>query len=70
MNLPNKLTIARIIMVPFFIAAFMTGYYPAALVLFCAASVTALNCSSRMDGRRPPWLTPQKRIQKKSPWRR
>ena len=40
MNLPNKLTIARIIMVPFFIAAFMTGYYPAALVLFCAASVT------------------------------
>ena len=40
MNLPNRLTIARIIMVPFFIAAFMTGYYPAALVLFCAASVT------------------------------
>ena len=40
MNLPNKLTIARIIAVPFFIAAYMLGYYPAALVLFCAASVT------------------------------
>ena len=40
MNLPNKLTVARVIMVPFFIAAFMLGYYPVALVLFCAASVT------------------------------
>ena len=40
MNLPNKLTIARMIAVPFFIAAYMLGYYPAALVLFCAASVT------------------------------
>lgn len=40
MNLPNKLTLARIIMVPFFIAAFILGYYPVALVLFCAASVT------------------------------
>lgn len=40
MNLPNKLTLARIIMVPFFIAAFILKYYPAALVLFCAASVT------------------------------
>ena len=40
MNLPNKLTLARIIAVPFFIAAFILGYYPAALVLFCAASIT------------------------------
>lgn len=40
MNLPNKLTLARIIAVPFFIAAFILGYYPAALILFCAASVT------------------------------
>ena len=40
MNLPNKLTLARIIMVPFFIAAFITGYYPVSLILFCAASVT------------------------------
>ena len=40
MNLPNKLTIARMIAVPFFIAAFMLGMYPVALVLFCAASIT------------------------------
>ena len=40
MNLPNKLTLARIIMVPFFIAAFILGYYPVALILFCVASVT------------------------------
>ena len=40
MNLPNKLTLARIIMVPFFIAAFILGYYPVSLVLFCAASIT------------------------------
>ena len=40
MNLPNKLTLARVIMVPFFILAFLKGYYPVSLVLFCAASVT------------------------------
>ena len=40
MNLPNKLTLARVIMVPFFIVAFIMGYYPVSLVLFCAASVT------------------------------
>lgn len=40
MNLPNKLTLARMIAVPFFIAAFLMGYFPAALVLFCAASIT------------------------------
>ena len=40
MNLPNKLTLARIIAVPFFIAAYILGYYPVALVLFCAASIT------------------------------
>lgn len=40
MNLPNKLTIARMIAVPFFIAAFLLGMYPAALVIFIAASVT------------------------------
>lgn len=40
MNTPNKLTLARIIAVPFFIAAYLMGYYPAALVLFCAASIT------------------------------
>ncbi len=40
MNLPNKLTVGRMIAVPFFIAAYMLGYYPAALFLFCAASLT------------------------------
>ena len=33
MNLPNKLTVGRVIAVPFFIAAYMTEYYAAR---FCA----------------------------------
>ena len=40
MNLPNKLTMGRMIAVPFFIAAYIMGYYPAALILFCLASLT------------------------------
>ena len=40
MNLPNKLTIARMIAVPFFIAAYLLGYFPAALAIFIAASLT------------------------------
>ena len=40
MNLPNKLTLLRVIMVPFFIAAFMTEHYFISLVIFLAASVT------------------------------
>ena len=40
MNLPNKLTIARMAAVPFFIAAYLLGYFPAALVIFIAASIT------------------------------
>ena len=40
MNLPNKLTVGRMIAVPFFIAAYLLGYFPAALVIFCAASFT------------------------------
>lgn len=40
MNLPNKLTIARIIAVPFFIAAFLMGYYLVAFIIFVAASFT------------------------------
>ena len=40
MNLPNKLTIARVIAVPFFIAAYMCEYYAAAFILFAAASLT------------------------------
>lgn len=40
MNLPNKLTIGRMIAVPFFIAAYILGYYPVALVIFIGASIT------------------------------
>ncbi len=40
MNLPNKLTLIRMIAVPFFIAAYLLGQYWIALVLFCAASIT------------------------------
>lgn len=40
MNLPNKLTILRMIMVPFFIAAFMKEMYLASLIIFAAASLT------------------------------
>ena len=40
MNLPNKLTIARVIAVPFFIAAYMMELYLVAFVLFIAASFT------------------------------
>ena len=40
MNLPNKLTVARMIAVPFFIAAYMLEFYIIAFVLFVAASVT------------------------------
>ena len=36
MNLPNKLTMGRIIAVPFFIVCYILGYYIPALVLFCA----------------------------------
>lgn len=42
MNLPNKLTMGRIIAVPFFIAAFMMKYYAIALVIFVLASLTDL----------------------------
>ena len=40
MNLPNKLTLGRMIAVPFFIAAFMMQYYLAAFIIFVLASVT------------------------------
>lgn len=42
MNLPNKLTLARVIAVPFFIATYMLGMYWIALVIFIAASFTDL----------------------------
>ncbi len=40
MNLPNKLTLARIIAVPFFIIAYMKQYFIVALVIFVLASLT------------------------------
>lgn len=40
MNLPNKLTIARIFAVPFFIATYLLGYYVIAFVIFGIASLT------------------------------
>lgn len=40
MNLPNKLTVGRVIAVPFFIAAYMLGWHMAAFVIFIAASFT------------------------------
>ena len=40
MNLPDKLTIARVIAVPFFILAFYFGWYILAFVIFVAASLT------------------------------
>lgn len=40
MNLPNKLTMIRIIAVPFFIITFLLGMYPVALVIFIGASIT------------------------------
>lgn len=40
MNLPNKLTIARVIAVPFFIACYMLDYSVMAFILFIVASLT------------------------------
>jgi len=43
MNLPNKLTILRVLMIPPFVAALLSGSWTGrmiALVLFCAASFT------------------------------
>jgi CDP-diacylglycerol--glycerol-3-phosphate 3-phosphatidyltransferase len=42
MNLPNKLTLLRVIMIPFFVAAMLTEHKWIALVLFVVASLTDL----------------------------
>ena len=40
MNLPNKLTMLRIIMIPVFIIVLMTGHYYTSAVIFIIASST------------------------------
>ena len=40
MNLPNKLTVGRMIAVPVFIAAYFLEWYLAAFVIFVVASFT------------------------------
>ncbi|MDD5922751.1 MAG: CDP-diacylglycerol--glycerol-3-phosphate 3-phosphatidyltransferase [Eubacteriales bacterium] len=40
MNLPNKLTLARVIAVPFFIFCYMKEFFIAGLIIFIAASFT------------------------------
>lgn len=40
MNLPNKLTLIRVIAVPFFIAFYLLGQFVPALVIFIGASIT------------------------------
>lgn len=40
MNLPNKLTVGRMIAVPFFVGAFMMHYYFVVFVIFILASFT------------------------------
>jgi CDP-diacylglycerol--glycerol-3-phosphate 3-phosphatidyltransferase len=40
MNLPNKLTLLRIILIPVFIIVLMTGYYYISAVIFIVASAT------------------------------
>lgn len=40
MNLPNKLTLGRIIAVPFFVFCYIKGFSIAALILFILASLT------------------------------
>ena len=43
MNLPNKLTVGRMIAVPFFVAAFMIQYYMIAFIRFIGRE----DCSSK-----------------------
>jgi len=40
MNLPNKLTVARVIAVPIFVVLYVLGYYGIAFIVFIAASIT------------------------------
>ena len=40
MNLPNKLTMSRLILVPAFMVVMLMGYYLPALAIFCVAAIT------------------------------
>ena len=40
MNLPNKLTVLRVIMIPFFVFFYLTGNVAIADILFIVASLT------------------------------
>ena len=42
MNLPNKLTVLRVIMIPFFVFFYLTGYVYLADIIFIVASLTDL----------------------------
>ena len=42
MNLPNKLTVLRVIMIPFFVFFYLNGYVVVADILFILASLTDL----------------------------
>ena len=42
MNLPNKLTVLRVIMIPFFVVFYLTGYEMIADIIFILASLTDL----------------------------
>lgn len=46
MNLPNKLTVARVILVPIFIILYIAKFYIPALIVFIIASIT-----DTLDGR-------------------
>lgn len=41
-NIANMLTISRLVLAPFFVAAFLTGHHAAAFVIFCVAGFTDL----------------------------
>ncbi len=40
MNLANKLTVVRIILIPFFLLFFFMEFYLAALIIYCVAAIT------------------------------
>jgi CDP-diacylglycerol--glycerol-3-phosphate 3-phosphatidyltransferase len=40
LNLPNKLTLMRVVLVPFFVWAFLVKWYVVALIIFALASIT------------------------------